>query len=116
MTFPLPMWTITSLPMLLVLSVADCRHMKGKVIAWTWIQDYNRIIVFRHTYRYTPLLAWMLMPTATFAPFGKIVFIIFDVLSGALILSKSGKAAAGFYLFNPLTIGIAIRGNAEPVM
>lgn len=70
----------------------------------------------RHTYRYTPLLAWMLMPTATFAPFGKIVFIIFDVLSGALILSKSGKAAAGFYLFNPLTIGIAIRGNAEPVI
>lgn len=70
----------------------------------------------RHTYRYTPLLAWILTPTVTFLPFGKIIFILFDVLSGAMILAKSGKAAAAFYLFNPLTIGIAVRGNAEPVI
>lgn len=70
----------------------------------------------RHTYRYTPFLAWLLVPTSTFAPFGKLVFIIFDVLCGALIMHESGKYAALFYLFNPLTIGIAIRGNAEPVI
>lgn len=70
----------------------------------------------RHTYRYTPLLAWLLLPTATFAPFGKLLFIICDVLSAALILRASGKAACAFYLFNPLTIGIAVRGNAEALI
>lgn len=70
----------------------------------------------RHTYRYTPLLSWALLPTTSFKPFGKLLFIIFDVLSASLILKKSGKVAAGLYLFNPLTIGIAVRGNAEPII
>jgi len=70
----------------------------------------------RHTYRYTPLLAWLLLPTTVFAPFGKLLFIFFDILTGALILNVSGKNAAALYLFNPLTIGIAVRGNAESVI
>ena len=73
-------------------------------------------LVCRHTYRYTPLLAWLLIPTTVFAPFGKLLFIFFDILTGALILNVSGKNAAALYLFNPLTIGIAVRGNAESVM
>ena len=74
------------------------------------------IFVCRHTYRYTPLLAWLLLPTTVFAPFGKLLFIFFDILTGALILNVNGKNAAALYLFNPLTIGIALRGNAESVM
>lgn len=40
----------------------------------------------RHTYRYTPVLAWMLYPNVTVTPlFGKFLFAAFDVASGALI-------------------------------
>ncbi|UKZ65456.1 uncharacterized protein TrAtP1_006652 [Trichoderma atroviride] len=42
----------------------------------------------RETYRYTPLLAWMLVPTATpqLFSFGKVVFALADLLAGWLII------------------------------
>jgi len=52
----------------------------------------------------------------SFPPFGKLLFILFDLISAGLILKISGQSAALLYLFNPLTIGIAVRGNAEPIM
>lgn len=70
----------------------------------------------RHTYRYTPLLAYALLPVTSFPPFGKLLFILFDLISAGLILKISGQSAALLYLFNPLTIGIAVRGNAEPII
>lgn len=70
----------------------------------------------RHTYRYTPLLAFALLPITSFAPFGKLLFVFFDLISAVMIMNLSGKTAAIFYLFNPLTIGIAVRGNAEPII
>ncbi|XP_004346828.1 mannosyltransferase domain-containing protein [Capsaspora owczarzaki ATCC 30864] len=40
----------------------------------------------RHTYRYTPLLAWMLVPNVLVHPaFGKMVFVVADLLAGWLI-------------------------------
>ena len=42
----------------------------------------------RHTYRYTPLLAWMLIPNVTLSPlFGKFLFCGFDIIAGHLIHS-----------------------------
>jgi len=41
----------------------------------------------RHTYRYTPLLSYMMIPTiTTHRLFGKILFILSDVYSGYLII------------------------------
>ena len=42
----------------------------------------------RHTYRYTPLLAWMLIPNVNVSPlFGKFLFCGFDIIAGHLIYS-----------------------------
>ncbi|KAF7691864.1 hypothetical protein HF521_010831 [Silurus meridionalis] len=80
----------------------------------------------RSTYRYTPLLAWMLSPNIylTFH-FGKLLFVICDVLSGVLIYhiltlrGLSCDAACHFtalWLLNPLPIGVSTRGNAEALL
>lgn len=81
----------------------------------------------RATYRYTPLLAWMLQPNIWLSPlFGKLLFITLDVFTGYLIfrilLSSNGvtvstaKLCASFWLFNPLPLTVSSRGNAETVM
>ena len=79
----------------------------------------------RGTYRYTPLLAWILQPNAYCREFGKLFFIACDVFA-ALLLHKLA-AVRGFgnrcatvsmlvWLFNPITCAISCRGNAESIM
>ena len=88
----------------------------------------------RHTYRYTPLLAWMLLPNVTLTPmFGKLLFCGFDVIAGHLIyahvrtmLSKMtsnrdyvetwAKRSAFLWLYNPMVMGVSSRGNAESIV
>ncbi|XP_066541897.1 GPI mannosyltransferase 1 [Hoplias malabaricus] len=80
----------------------------------------------RSTYRYTPLLAWMLLPNIYLSPhFGKLLFILCDVLSSVqlyCILCHRGlsqDAACRFcalWLLNPLPIGVSTRGNAEALL
>ncbi|QSZ29769.1 hypothetical protein DSL72_004286 [Monilinia vaccinii-corymbosi] len=84
----------------------------------------------RETYRYTPLLAWLLLPT-TFSPqyiwfhFGKIVFAACDILAGYLLLlilkgkgmdsGRAGKYAA-IWLLNPMVATISTRGSSEGIL
>lgn len=80
----------------------------------------------RSTYRYTPILAWMLQPNITISPlYGKVLFVLFDILSGYLIYvmlmtEKTGQVrslkCASIWLFNPLPIVVSCRGNAESIM
>lgn len=80
----------------------------------------------RHTYRYTPLLAWILLPNITINPlFGKFMFSIFDLIAASLIYSfvkgeNFGEVWATrcslMYLFNPLIIAVSSRGNADSIV
>ncbi|KAH9507744.1 hypothetical protein Btru_053621 [Bulinus truncatus] len=80
----------------------------------------------RATYRYTPLLAWVLTLNFWLTPFmGKLIFITFDVLVGCVIYSflqkagyehKTARNCSLFWLLNPLSATVSSRGNAESVM
>jgi phosphatidylinositol glycan class M len=85
----------------------------------------------RSTFRYTPLLAYFLLPNATFhEQFGKWLFASCDILVSILIflllrqLSTqkslpfnitpiSALLMASFYLFNPLSINLSTRGSMD---
>lgn len=80
----------------------------------------------RPTYRYTPLLAWMLFPCHVLhLMWGKLLFIAADIITGILIqnIMEMKKYEAGLvtwavslWLFNPITVTISSRGNAESIM
>lgn len=79
----------------------------------------------RDTYRYTPLLAIIMQPNIFLnASFGKCLFILFDILCGYLIIkinalnqnSSSDIKSILFWFYNPITIAISSRGNAESMM
>lgn len=97
----------------------------------------------RDTYRYTPLLAWLLYPTAWggwWFDFGKVVFAAGDVVTGALIYwilrgrgsGERGKAQRGggaammdeatalkyasIWLLNPMVANISTRGSSEGLL
>ena len=77
----------------------------------------------RFTYRYTPLLAWLLTPTALWAPFGKLLFSAADLAVAVVaraVLRRMGERdeaasvrCAALLLFNPLALTVSTRGNAD---
>jgi phosphatidylinositol glycan class M len=74
----------------------------------------------RPTYRYSPLLAYLLLPNSIFGrKFGKILFAVFDVATGALIQSMVDPKHSFFSLllwdFNPFVINISTRGNSDSI-
>ncbi|KAI8912170.1 PIG-M-domain-containing protein [Powellomyces hirtus] len=80
----------------------------------------------RATYRYTPLLAWLVGPNVTVHPlWGKVLFCVCDVLTGWFIYAvlclrgmEGGRAAkyAAVWMLNPFVVAISTRGNAESVV
>ncbi|KAJ2151110.1 GPI mannosyltransferase 1 [Coemansia sp. RSA 532] len=80
----------------------------------------------RSTYRYTPLLAWLLTPNVWLHPvFGKCVFILCDCLVGWLIVRilaarklSDYKCAvySALWMLNPYVANISTRGSAESVV
>lgn len=82
----------------------------------------------RETYRYTPLLAWLLLPTANwFFSFGKVLFAIGDIIAGILILQILIKAmkvpthkavlyTSAVWLWNPMVSIISTRGSSEGLL
>lgn len=95
----------------------------------------------RETYRYTPLLSWMLLPTTWVATnparpwltvfyfsFGKILFALADLVAGWLVVkvlvlggrgsmdtARAGKFAA-IWLLNPMVATISTRGSSEGLL
>ncbi|KAL8635645.1 MAG: hypothetical protein Q9228_006882, partial [Teloschistes exilis] len=91
------------------------------------LSPYNR-----ETYRYTPLLAWILLPTAwpgaLWFSFGKILFALSDLVAGWLIylvLQSPGGGGmpterslkfASIWLLNPMVANISTRGSSEGLL
>ena len=79
----------------------------------------------RHTYRYPPILAWLLVPNVVFHIWGKILFSAIDVLISILYLcfAKAQKFSDSAsvrcvqaWIFNPLAIIISTRGNSDSII
>lgn len=87
----------------------------------------------RDTYRYTPLLAWMLLPTswggAWWFLFGKILFSAADVLAGFFVYEVLKSSVYGYgmsrpralkfasvWLLNPMVANISTRGSSEGLL
>jgi phosphatidylinositol glycan class M len=88
----------------------------------------------RETYRYTPILAWLLLPTAhktgnplvdaAFFSSGKLLFAAADLVAGWLlerVLARSMDAPtarkyAAIWLLNPMVATISTRGSSEGLL
>jgi GPI mannosyltransferase 1 subunit M len=83
----------------------------------------------RETYRYTPLLAWMLLPTtvsSAWFSYGKAIFAIGDIVAGwltILVLCSSAEMPmeralkfASIWLLNPMVATISTRGSSEGML
>lgn len=80
----------------------------------------------RHTYRYSPILAYLLIPNLIIHPeFGKLLFCILDIITSLLIYFiqrnysidiEMSKKCAFLWLYNPMVIVISTRGSSESIM
>lgn len=74
----------------------------------------------RHTYRYTPALAYLLLPNLYLPFFGKLVFILTDLMTGVIIskllhLNNQNHSFNAIWLLNPLVFNISTRGSSDSI-
>lgn len=72
----------------------------------------------RHTYRYTPLIAYLMLPNLIFPITGKVIFMLGNLFGGwalhsLLAPSKHCTVLTALWLLNPMAIQIATRGSAD---
>ena len=81
---------------------------------------YNGRSAFdRHTYRYSPLLAWLLVPNEFLVGWwGKALFSLAGIISGVLIYKLTNRSVlyASLWLFSPLTLNISTRGSSDSLI
>lgn len=79
----------------------------------------------RSTYRYTPLLAALLIPNQLYEGWGKVLFAGTDLVAGYLLYCfllrmtsavRAAKLTALLWLLNPMIFTISTRGNCESLM
>uniref|UniRef100_A0A0N5B629 GPI alpha-1,4-mannosyltransferase I, catalytic subunit n=1 Tax=Strongyloides papillosus TaxID=174720 RepID=A0A0N5B629_STREA len=84
----------------------------------------------RTTYRYTPALAWFLLPCVKFPNYGKFIFALTDILLGYVLykiafqnMKLDSKTEKNFivslsigWLFNPLSFVISSRGSSDALV
>ncbi|OIR58428.1 MAG: GPI mannosyltransferase 1 [Amphiamblys sp. WSBS2006] len=80
----------------------------------------------RATYRYTPLMAYGLLPNNVFRDFGKLLFSMCTVLAGVVVYrmllrrgespDRAARLVFYFWMGNPLVVSIAARGNSDTVV
>lgn len=135
-------WQVISISALLhlILIIYSIWHDKNFQFKYTdldyWVfGDAARAIVGgfspfgRATYRYTPLLAYLLVPGQLLgweAGFGKVLFSLVDLIVGYLIYRllrlkgwhsvDAARHSALFWLLNPMALAISTRGNAESLV
>lgn len=134
---PVPLFTIASALRILMLLYGMWQDahsaLKYTDIDYLVFTDAARFVAAgdtpyaRDTYRYTPLLAWLLLPTAhrSFFEFGKVVFAVADLVAGWLavrLLCSRGMSArragafAAIWLWNPMVATISTRGSSEGLL
>lgn len=76
----------------------------------------------RDTYRYTPVLAWLLVPTVWWQAWGKLLFVCCDLWAAHSLRALCEQLGYGntarirvslAWLLNPFIINISTRGNSE---
>lgn len=82
---------------------------------------------FRDGFRYTPILAYMMLPNIYLVEtFGKLIFLSFDVMNGYFIYKMcrsfdgvtkgSAVFASCFWLYNPLPLVVSTRGSSDSLI
>jgi phosphatidylinositol glycan class M len=70
----------------------------------------------RHTYRYSPIIAYMMIPNAFVGMWwGKLVFFLCDLGAGWL-MSLLLPGCEKYWLLNPLVVNMSTRGSSESLI
>lgn len=103
-----------------VFILSSCCFLDAAREVWQGNSPYDRA-----TYRYTPVLSWLLLPNVLVRVWGKLVFCAADLIIGVLLYRilvlrgtgpRGAAAYAAAFLCHPFTINVSSRGNADSIV